>query len=107
MAKSSIEKWVEALREMEEEKTPITSLALVEAMEISDTDRSSALDIAAGWISTLRRYGLLKPVRGRKVDGPRRQLQVYELTNWGRRYKEKGKATGGLRIAANPRGKQG
>ena len=107
MAKSSIEKWVKALRQLAEEDLPITSQALVEAMKISDTDRSSALDIAAGWISTLRRYGFLRAVRGQKVSGPRRQLQVYELTNWGHRYKAKGKAAGGLRIAANPPGKQG
>ena len=107
MAKSSIEKWVKALRKMSEEERPITSQALVEVMRISDTDRSSALDIAAGWISTLRRYGFLRALRGSKVAGPRRRLQVYELTNWGHRYKAKGKATGGLRIAANPSGKQG
>jgi hypothetical protein len=107
MAKSSIEKWIKAFRKMSEDGTPITSLAVVEAMKISDTERSSALDIAAGWISTMRRYGLIRAVRGQKVSGPRRQLQVYELTNWGHRYKAKGKATGGLRIAANPPGKQG
>jgi hypothetical protein len=57
------------------------------------------MNIAAGWISTLRRYGFLRIVRGVKVRGPRRSLQTYELTDWGKRFKA-GKAA--LRMVANP-----
>jgi len=92
---------------MKADGTPITSQALAEAVGIQPTDRSAALDIAAGWISTLRRYGFLRVLRAEKVKGPQRRLQVYELTDWGMRYKAGKRAKASLRIAANPRGTQG
>lgn len=92
------------MRDLEEAGEPITSHALVEVLNIQDTELSTAMDIAAGWISTMRRYGFLAAVKGSKVDGPSRQLQVYRLTDWGRRYKVKASspAASELRIAANP-----
>ena len=103
MASSRLKVFVKALRSLDSEGIPITSQALLGAVKIRDTARSTALDIAAGWISTLRRYGFLSISKGEKVPGPSRHLQVYRLTDWGRRYKAKG-ATEGLRIAANPEG---
>lgn len=90
-----------ALRKMAEEGVPITSQALVDAIGIQPTELSTSLDIAAGWMSNMRRCGLIRSVRGVKVDGPQRKLQVYELTLWGQRFKA-GKKTV-LKIAANPR----
>ena len=103
--KATTNKCLKVLRDLHEAGEPITSMALCEALEISDTDRSTAMDIAAGWISTLRRYGFLAISKGEKVDGPRRQVQVYRLTDWGQRFKVKGKVslpTQELKIAANP-----
>ena len=97
---------IKAIRKMSDEGVPLTSQALLEAMRMEPTERSTAQELAAGWICNLRRCGLVRPVRGQKVDGPQRKLQVYELTRWGLRFKAKGKAasTGpGLRIAANPK----
>lgn len=105
--KSSTLKILNAARALEKKGSPITSQSIMEAAGIRDSDRSSAMDISAGWISTLRRYGLLKASRGEKVRGPRRQVQVYVLTAWGRRYKSKAKVKGTLRIAANPDDNQG
>ena len=101
MASSRLKVFVKALRNLDSEGIPITSQALLGVVKIRDTERSTALDIAAGWISTLRRYGFLSVSKGQKVPGESRQLQVYRLTDWGKRYKLKG-ATEGLRIAANP-----
>lgn len=100
--KATTDRCLKAMRKMAKAGEPITSQALVDAVGIDDTPRSSALDVAAGWISTLRRYGFLKISKGQKVKGAQRQLQVYELTDWGIRYKSKQKAQEGLRIAANP-----
>jgi hypothetical protein len=105
--KATTNKCLKAIRDLDEKGEPVTSMALRDALNIPDTDRSTALDIAAGWISTLRRYGFLRAVRGKKVMGPRRSVQVYELTDWGRRYKVGKKAKPALRVAANPSGKQG
>jgi hypothetical protein len=101
MASSRLKAFVKAIRSLDSQEIPITSQAILEVVKIRDTERSTALDIAAGWISTLRRYGFLRISKGEKVQGPSRQVQVYRLTDWGRRYKAKG-ATEGLRIAANP-----
>lgn len=93
---------LKAIRDLEKAGAAITSMALRDAVGIQDTDRSTALDIAAGWISTLRRYGMLKVARGVRAPGPIRSVQVYELTDWGRRYKAGKQAKPALRIAANP-----
>jgi hypothetical protein len=98
----SLKQYVNALRELAGRGDPITSQALVDLLDIQDSENSSALKIAGGWISTLRRYGMLKAVKGQKVQGPERQLQVYELTDWGMRYKA-GRAKQQLRVAANPK----
>jgi hypothetical protein len=95
------------MRDLEAAGKPITSLALRDAVGIQDTERSTALDVAAGWISTLRRYGFLKALRGEKVPGPTRAVQVYRLTDWGKRYKIGKQSKQTLRVAANPRGNQG
>jgi hypothetical protein len=79
---------LKVVRDLAKRNEPITSLALVEAMDIQKTERSTALDIAAGWISTLRRYGFLKALAGERVQGPHRQLKVYEITKWGKNYKK-------------------
>ena len=100
--KATTDRCLKAMRKMAQAGEPITSQALMDAVGIEDTDRSSALKVSAGWISTLRRYGFLKISKGQKVKGAQRQLQVYELTEWGKRYKKDAKAEGGLRIAANP-----
>lgn len=100
--KATTDRCLKAMRKMAQAGDPITSQALVDAIGIDDTERSSAMDIAAGWISTLRRYGFLKAAKGQKVKGAQRQLQVYVLTDWGIRYKSKKKSQEGLRIAANP-----
>ena len=100
--KATTDRCIKAMRKMAKYGKPITSQALVEAVGIKDTERSAALDIAAGWISTLRRYGLVRVSKGQSVDGPSRKLKVYELTEWGKRYKKDAKAEEGLRIAANP-----
>lgn len=97
--KSQVNQYVKVIREISFRGDPITSEALVEALDIQDTERSGAMDIAAGWISTLRRYGFLRAVKGVKVPGPRRSLQTYELTDWGKRFKA-GKPA--LRMVANP-----
>ena len=102
--KATTDRCLKVARDLDARGEPITSQALVEAIKIKDTERSSALDIAAGWISTLRRYGLLKPAKGEKVPGPRRHLQVYRLTDWGRRYKQKKASERATKIAANPKG---
>lgn len=100
--KATTSRCLKALRELEQSGEPLTSQALAEAVGIQPTERSSALDIAAGWISTLRRYGFLKASRGEKVQGPVRALQVYKLTDWGHRYKAGKQAKATPRIAANP-----
>lgn len=100
--KASTSSCLKAARDLEEAGQPVTSQALVEAVGIQPTKRSSAMDIAAGWISTLRRYGLLKAVKGERAPGPVRQLQVYRLTDWGKRYTIK-RQKSALRIAANPK----
>ncbi len=103
--KANVNRYLKALRDLEGAGEPITSHGLMKAVGIEDTDRSTALDIAAGWISTLRRYGFLRILVGQKVDGPRRKLQVYQLTKWGWRYKKKAApmAASQLKIAANPK----
>ncbi len=100
--KATTDRCLKVARDLDARGEPLTSQALVEAIRIQPTERSSALDIAAGWISTLRRYGFLKAVNGQKVPGPSRALQVYRLTDWGRRYKQKKSAARTLKIAANP-----
>jgi hypothetical protein len=105
--KATTNRCLKVIRDLAKRGEPITSQALRDALGILDTDRSTALDIAAGWISTLRRYGFLKVARGEKVQGPRRQIQVYRLTDWGMRYKAEKQAKRTLRIAANPPGNQG
>lgn len=100
--KVTTNKCLRTVRDLAKREAPITSQALVEALEIEDTEKSTALDIAAGWISTLRRYGFLKIVKGEKVQGPHRMLQVYKITDWGTRYKPKQKARGEIRVASNP-----
>ena len=101
--KASVKSCIKLFRDLDSAEEPITSLALVEAFNIADTEKSTAMDIGAGWISTMRRYGFLRAVKGSKVDGPSRQLQVYQLTEWGRRYKVKAYLeVPALRIAANP-----
>lgn len=105
--KATTTRCLNAARGLEKKGAPITSQSIMETVGIRETERSSAMDIAAGWISTLRRYGFLKAKKGEKVPGPARQLQVYELTDWGWRYKSKAKGERGLRIAANPPGNQG
>ena len=105
--KATTDRCLKAMKKMTSEGAPITSFALVEALDIQPTALSTALDIAAGWISTLRRYGMLKAARVEKVRGPVRRLQVYELTDWGVRYKAGKKAKATLRVAANPRDTQG
>lgn len=94
---------IKVIRAIDAAGGKITSYALLANVDIRDTERSTASDIAAGWISTLRRYGFLRVAKGEKVKGPSRQLQVYQLTDWGRRYKVR-KASDALRkVAANPR----
>ncbi len=102
--KASVKNCIKLFRDLDSAGDPITSMALVEAFGIADTERSTSMDIGAGWISTMRRYGFLRAVKGSKVDGPSRQLQVYQLTDWGRRYKTKASpmAASELKIAANP-----
>ena len=58
-------------------------------------------DIAAGWMCNMRRCGLIRALKGVKVDGPERKLQVYELTEWGHRFHGGKKSI--LKVAANPR----
>lgn len=89
--KATTNRVLRAARGLANRQEPITSQAIVDALQIQKTERSTALDIAAGWISTLRRYGFLKASRGEKVQGPHRQLQVYKITDWGLRYKTKRK----------------
>lgn len=105
--KATTNRCLKAIRDLEKRGAAITSLALRDAVGIPDTDRSTALDVAAGWISTLRRYGFLRVVKGARAPGPTRSVQVYELTDWGRRYKAGKQAKPTLRIAANPPGNQG
>ncbi len=100
--KATTNKCLKVMRDLAKAGDPITSMAIRDALKISDTERSSALDIAAGWISTLRRYGFLKVSRGVRAPGPTRSLQVYELTSWGIRYKEKKASGRALKVAANP-----
>jgi hypothetical protein len=102
--KATTDRCLKVARDLEARGEPLTSQALAEAIQIKETERSSALDIAAGWISTLRRYGFLKASRGEKVRGPSRHLQVYHLTDWGRRYKVKKTSAKSSKIAANPEG---
>jgi len=92
---------INALRKMTEDGVPITNQALVDAIGIKATSQSRALDIASGWMSNMRRCGLIRSVNGFKVDGPQRKLQVYELTRWGQRFKAGKKVV--LKVAANPR----
>lgn len=105
--KATTDGCLKAIRALAEKGEPITSQALCAAIGIKETERSSALDIAAGWLSTLRRYGFLKVLKGQKVKGPWRRLQVYALTDWGMRYKVRKQAQRIPRIAANPHGNQG
>jgi len=105
--KATTSRCLKAIRDLDEAGEPITSMAIRDVLGIQPTAKSTALDIAAGWISTLRRYGMLKISRGTRVQGPVRSVQVYELTDWGRRYKAGKKAKSALRIAANPSDNQG
>jgi hypothetical protein len=100
--KATTNRCLKAIRDLDQAGKPITSMALRDVLGIQPTALSTALDIAAGWISTLRRYGMLKVSRGERAQGPVRSVQVYELTDWGRRYKAGKKAKSGLKIAANP-----
>ena len=102
MKKSGWEECLEAVREIASSGREITSASLLEIMNYQPTERSRAMDIAAGWIGNLRRWGYLKLVIGKKVQGPRRQLQVYALTRWGERYKVRSQKRA-LKIAANPK----
>ncbi len=102
--KITVTKCIKLIRELDKAGKPITSLAFVEAFDIQPTANSTPIDIGAGWISNLRRWGLVKRAAGRmKVDGAQRKLQVYEITDWGLRYKGKKQERVPLRIAANPR----
>lgn len=104
MKRNTWEKCLEAVRTIARSGEPITSVALQALMKYPDTERSSALDIAAGWICNLRRWGYLRIKKGAKVQGPRRQLQVYELTSWGERFGVgSAKRRPHLRLAANPK----
>lgn len=105
--KATTTRCLKAIRDLAKRGEPITSHALRDALGIQDTERSTALDVAAGWISTLRRYGFLKVAKGEKVKGPSRQVQVYKITDWGMWYKAEKQAKRSLRIAANPPGNQG
>lgn len=105
--KATTNRCLKAMRDLEGSGKAITSQALRDALGIEDTEKSTALDIAAGWISTLRRYGFLKASKGEKAQGPTRAVQVYRLTDWGKRYKIGKQAKQTLRVAANPRGNQG
>ena len=89
--KATTNKVLKAVRDLAKRNEPITSLAIVQLLDLKATERSTALDIAAGWISTLRRYGFLRICHGVKALGPQRQLQVYKITDWGLRYKTKRK----------------
>jgi hypothetical protein len=103
--KITVQKCLKLIRELAEAGEPITSQAFVDHFDIQPTKLSKALDIGAGWVSNLRRWGLIRRAPGRlKVDGPQRKLQVYEITEWGRKYKVQGvkKVKSTLRIAANP-----
>ena len=104
--KATTNRCLKAIRDLEKKGQPITSMALRDAIGIPDTNRSTALDVAAGWISTLRRYGFLKVSRGERAPGPVRSVQVYYLTDWGRRYKAGKLAKPTMRIAANPDGEK-
>jgi hypothetical protein len=108
--KATTNRCLKAIRAMEKAGDQITSMALRDALQIPATARSTALDVAAGWISTLRRYGFLRVAKGVRAPGPARSLQVYELTDWGHRYKAGKQVKAqkpGLRIAANPPDNQG
>jgi hypothetical protein len=101
MASSRLKVFMKALRRLDKAGIPITSQALLKVVKIHETELSTPLDIAAGWISTFRRYGFLAVIKGEKVPGPKRQLQVYRLTEWGKKYRGK-EETEELQIAANP-----
>jgi len=105
--KATTNRCMKVIRDLADAGEPITSLALRDLLKIKPTEKSTALDIAAGWISTLRRYGFLKVVKGEKVQGPQRPVQVYMITEWGKRYKNAKQGERSMRIAANPSGKQG
>jgi hypothetical protein len=102
MKQKEWERCLEAVRKISKSGEPITSAALLEIMRYQETDKSDPMDIAAGWICNLRRWGYLKIVRGEKVPGPSRQLQVYKLTSWGEQFHKKGAARQSLKVAANP-----
>lgn len=99
--KVTTKKFFKAVRDLHEKNLPITSLALRDALGIKDTEKSTALDIASGWISNLRRWGILRAARNQKVKGPSRWLQVYKLTAWGEKYRF-GRKKAPLKLAANP-----
>jgi hypothetical protein len=103
MTPKTCKPYLKAVREIALSGEPITSQALVVSLKLQGTDRSTALDIAAGWICNLRRWGFLKILRGVKVPGPRRSLQVYEMTDWGRRFSGKRASRTLRKIAANPK----
>lgn len=95
--------YLKAVREIAKTGAPITSEALANHMKLGETERSSALDLAAGWISNLRRWGFVRILRGVKVQGPQRHLQVYALTEWGKAFTgKKARQTSLQRVAANP-----
>lgn len=95
-------KYLTAVRAIDSRGDPITSLALLEELDIQPTELSLAMEIAAGWISNLRRWGYIKRKTGVKVKGPQRSLQVYTLTDWGKMFRVKGSAKAALRMVANP-----
>lgn len=102
MSKKSWMKYLTAVRAIDSRGDPITSLALLEELDIKAAERSSAMAVSAGWISNLRRWGYIKRQSGVKVKGPQRILQVYALTDWGKTFRMRGSSQAPLRMVANP-----
>jgi len=75
---------------VQNEPVPFTARDLTDTLGIERTEKSGATAIAAGWISTFRRWGYLKLAGELKSTGGR-PAKKYQLTAWGIRFVRKNK----------------
>ena len=70
--------WYDVLKAARRVGDELTSVSLAEEAGIERA-------LAAGWLSKFWRWGYVN--REGKVKGPERQLRVYTLTRWGKRFR--------------------